>query len=297
MTIAKLVKDYQDQETLTYTLPYGNYTSVSFQSLTDSDNVITQESSENDNTSRIETFTAQSISYSVDLVPTSLAFLQTPTYAGDQARLGASFINQGNTPATKDIRSNYSVSCNGSGWQYLTDDGTPASALTPGNSVWEQTNAPVTMPNTTGNCAVQFCVDSNNQVAESNEGNNCLSIPFTLQPKPLPDLIVTATWLREGGSVKKDTRVHPYCTVQNIGSGSSPPFRLAYYINWDVYRDDDGVSGLCPGCSTTEHVKNDNIKLGDKGTRSLRCFVDYQGQVIESDETNNEMRVYFTVTK
>jgi hypothetical protein len=112
------------------------------------------------------------------------------------------------------------------------------------------------------------------------------------------DFVVTGLWLREGTSVRSGTRVHPYCTVKNIGTVGSPSgIRLAYYINSDQYRDGDGVDAheLCAGCEKTENVDNDNIKLGDRGTRTYRCCADSEGQVNELNESNNCSIISFTV--
>ncbi len=114
-------------------------------------------------------------------------------------------------------------------------------------------------------------------------------------PSSHPDLIVTAVWLKEGSTIKKGSVVHPYCTVKNIGTAASGAFRIAYYINADQYRDDDGVDPLCAGCSATEYVSNNNIKLGDAGNRTLRCCADYKGEVSESNESNNCSTISFVV--
>ncbi len=89
--------------------------------------------------------------------------------------------------------------------------------------------------------------------------------------------------------------------MQNIGQGPSPSnINISYYINWDVYRDNDTVEAyqLCPnGCQATEEVHNDNIKLGDTGTRSYRCCADTNSQVVETNESNNCATMYLKVVK
>jgi hypothetical protein len=233
----------------------------------------------------------------IDFIAHSLQFLQPPSYAGDQARLGGYIQNIGSNSSQVDIRSSYSVVCPGTGTIYLTDDKTEGSNLNPGQNNWEETKAAVTMPNATGNCTAYLCADYQNAVTTEGEDNNCSTLPFTLQPRPAPDFIVSALWLREGSSIKKDTRVHPYCTVKNIGGPASRSIKLAYYINTGVFRDNDTVeaSEIGPGQSKTENVKNNNIKLGDKGNRTYTCCVDYQGQVAESNEGNNCATIGFKV--
>jgi hypothetical protein len=153
-----------------------------------------------------------------DFITIGLRFLQTPYYAGDQARFGATVTNQGNIGSPSDIRSSYSVQCSGTGLIYLTDDGTQASTLTAGASAWEETIAPVTLPNVAGSCTAFFCADYQGAVAESNETNNCTSLSFTLQPRPKPKLVITK-FQDEVGCCTTNTgsRIKPDIWVRNDG--------------------------------------------------------------------------------
>lgn len=154
----------------------------------------------------------------VDFITSGLRFLQTPYYAGDQARFGATVTNQGNIGSPSDIRSSYSVQCSGTGLIYLTDDGTQASTLTAGASAWEETVSPVTLPNVSGSCTAYFCADYQGAVAESDETNNCSSINFTLQPRPAPRLTITK-FQDESGCCTTNTgsRIKPDIWVRNDG--------------------------------------------------------------------------------
>jgi hypothetical protein len=106
---------------------------------------------------------------SVDFVTSSLQFLQTPRYAGDQARFGAYVTNQGTAGPPAGIRSSYTVECPGTGRILLADDGTEASELSPGASAWEETLSPVTLPNVSGACTATFCADYQGAVSETDE--------------------------------------------------------------------------------------------------------------------------------
>jgi hypothetical protein len=181
----------------------------------------------------------------------------------------------------------------------VADDESEASNLTPGRDLWEETLIPVRIPSTLGTYLLKGCGDYQGDVSESEEENNCTTRTVQVVDAK-PDFIVSALGLREGTVIKSGTRVHPWCTVRNIGVGpSASPIRLAYYINTNEYRDDDNVdaSELCVGCSKTEEVENNNIKLGDRGTRTYRCCADYQGSVSESNEGNNCATMTFTVVK
>lgn len=119
----------------------------------------------------------------IDFTAHSLQFLQEPYYAGDQARFRAAVVNIGSDVSTSGIRSNYSVECPGTGRVYLTDDGTDADDLTPNATNWEETKALVTMPNAVGDCVAYFCADYQGAITETDETNNCATLPFTLHQR------------------------------------------------------------------------------------------------------------------
>lgn len=205
------------------------------------------------------------------------------------------------TPPAGKFRSSYSF-CGplpNTACTQVADDESEASNLTPGRDLWEETLVPVRIPSTLGTYLLKGCADYQGDVSESEEENNCATRTVQVVDAK-PDFIVSALGLREGTVIKSGTRVHPWCTVTNIGVGpSASPIRLAYYINTNEYRDDDNVDAveLCVGCSKTEEVQNNNIKLGDRGTRTYRCCADYQGSVSESNEGNNCTTMTFTVVK
>jgi hypothetical protein len=155
---------------------------------------------------------------SVDFVTSSLQFLQTPRYAGDQARFGAYVTNQGTAGPPAGIRSSYAVECPGTGRILLADDGTEASELSPGSSAWEETLSPVTLPNVSGACTATFCADYQGAVSETDEGNNCTSLSFTLEPRPAPKLVITK-FEDEKGCCTSSTgsRIEPDIWVRNDG--------------------------------------------------------------------------------
>ncbi|WP_374683228.1 peptidoglycan DD-metalloendopeptidase family protein [Accumulibacter sp.] len=172
----------------------------------------------------------------VDFIPLGLKFLQTPYYAGDQARFSASIKNQGTVASPKDVRSSYSVECPGTGLIYLTDDGTPASALGPGASVFEENKSPVTLPNASGTCTAYFCVDYQNTVHETDENNNCQSFSFTLAGRPKPNLAITK-FEDESGCCTTNTgdRIKPDIWVRNTGPvAPASNVTVIYQINSPV---------------------------------------------------------------
>lgn len=154
----------------------------------------------------------------VDFTTSGFTFLQAPVYAGDYVRLGAWITNQGTVNATTDIRSSYTVSCNGGGEQFLTDDGTMASTLTAGASAWEEILTPVQVPNVAGECTAYFRADYQGAQTESDENNNVSSFTFTLLPRPAPKLVITK-FQDEVGCCTTNTgsRIKPDIWVRNDG--------------------------------------------------------------------------------
>jgi hypothetical protein len=167
----------------------------------------------------------------VDFTSSSLQFLGSiPSYAGDPARLGAWIINQGNVAPSTGIRSSYSVECPGTGRIFLTDDGTDASELGPGMSAWEETLTPVYLPNVSGNCTAYFCPDYQGAVSESNEGNNCVSLSFTLQPRPKPKLVITQFRDQRGCcTTNTGEYIYPDIWIRNDGQAAPGANILVLY--------------------------------------------------------------------
>lgn len=154
----------------------------------------------------------------VDFVTSGLQFRQAPYYAGDHARFGATVTNQGNIGSPSDIRSSYSVQCPGTGLVYLADDGTMASTLSAGASAFEENIGPVTLPNVAGTCTAYFCADYQGAVTESDEGNNCTSLSFVLQPRPKPKLVITKFQDEVGCcTTNRGSRIKPDIWVRNDG--------------------------------------------------------------------------------
>lgn len=126
----------------------------------------------------------------VDFTVSGFTVLQAPVYAGDYIRLGAWITNSGTVNATTDIRSSYTVSCNGGSTTMLTDDGTTAETLIAGASAWEEIQTPVLMPNVVGTCTLTFTVDYQGAQTETDETNNTTSLTVTLAPRPAPVLVI-----------------------------------------------------------------------------------------------------------
>ncbi|MEF8699276.1 MAG: CARDB domain-containing protein [Candidatus Accumulibacter sp. UW20] len=201
----------------------------------------------------------------VDFVVSGLQMLQAPSYAGGQARFGAWIKNRGTVKSPKDIRSSYRVQCPGTELVHLTDDGTGAEELKAGAQAFEQTQSPVTLPNSAGTCTLYFCADYQEAVLETDETNNCATLSFTVAERPKPNLVI-AKFEDEEGCCTTNTgdRIKPKLWVRNAGSAAPVAHATVIYqiqspvatgSNWLVI----GYSGLepdhlLPGQTDVEHM-------------------------------------------
>ncbi len=169
-----------------------------------------------------------------DFMIHSFRFLQPPYYAADPVRFAGSIKNQGAIRPATGIRSSYSISCNGGPVQYLTDDGTDANQLDPGESAPEENKSLVYLPNTPGKCTAWMCADSQNAVHESDEANNCQDLNFTLPPRPAANLSFYKLQDKEGCcTTNTGDRIKPHSYVYNSGSAapSYPYPQVIYHIS------------------------------------------------------------------
>ncbi len=256
-------------ETFAYVVPYTGGQSMSFKVKIDAEDEV-HESNEHDNTSRIDAFPVANVpAPKPDFITQSFRFLQTPVYAGDQAKFAGSIYNIGPVTPPFGIRSSYEVECPGMGRVFLTDDGTNSYELTPGREIQEATKAPVTMPNVSGTCVAYFCADARGWVDESNEMNNCSSLSFPLVTRPAPGLTITRfedkvgccttntgaapkprLWIRNTGSVAPGANVmvtyqvsSPVATgglYHTIGYGTIEPRELPPGDTDEDHMDCDG---------------------------------------------------------
>ncbi len=259
------------------------------------------ETDENNNNSDVEWYPIQG---ACDLVISSgnLTKGRLALNQGEPYGFGATVLNLGPDSCPSDTRLSYFYKKPGDAdWRSADGDDTPASKLLPNQSNEEWMTEDTLVADIPGTYQARICADTNNGNRETIESNNCFDFSYTvLAIVWKPDFIVSALWIAEGTTIKSGTRVHPHCNAKNIGNATpTKDMRLAYYINSNQYRDDDNVeaSEMCVGCEQHEQVNNNNIKLGDRGTRSFMCCVDYQGAVSELNEGNNCATIYFTVVK
>ena len=111
---------------------------------------------------------------------------------------------------------------------------------------------------------------------------------------PKPDLVITdiepnATTLRPNKNYKINA------TVKNTGSEdvTTDPFNLSLYVNGSYYNKTSVTGGLDIGESKT--VSFARLVNLPKGCHTFKVVADCDGDIAESDETNNETTVYYQV--
>ncbi len=308
LTASKLTEGTTLQETYRYTLPNLPLDQISFQVIVDPTEEV-EEVKESNNASRVEVFDFSQNAFSgCDLTISSVTLDdgKTSLLEGEAYGLRTAIRNIGTTMCPSGTQTTYYEKAPGGSFVQMAGDGSDQWELGPGVDQWEHTMNQPFRASVPGTHEIMACTDTNGQNPETNEGNNCLISSYeVIAYRPdfyVPDLYlkVGSSFIRNGGIVKKDSYVHPYCTVKNVGNAPSPTsILLGYWINWDRFRDNDTVeaSELCVGCEKTEAVVSDSIRLGDTGARTYRCCVDYQGAVSELNEGNNCALMNFTVVK
>lgn len=183
--------------------------------------------------------------------------------------------NVGNRNARNGTRLSYEVDVG----NRRGDDGLDASDLKVGASKMEYMSDSFRLGDT-GSRTYRCCADYQGSEPESNEGNNCSTMSFTVYPIR-PSIVITDLWLdydgkivRDGGTGSKGRRYHPNVNFQNVGNGPMKcEAEAQYFINSGTYRDRDTIGILGVGGAAHERVDNDNIKLGDGGWRTYRVLI------------------------
>ena len=142
---------------------------------------------------------------------------------------------------------------------------------------------------TTGTHRLRFSADVDGQVLESSESNNSYEVIVNVGGSG-PDLVV------ENISFSAPPQVGVLTTatarLRNAGSSSSGSFNVKWFL--------DGVqlgyglhTSLAPG-----QISNGNVRFGwipTPGTHRLRFSADVDGQVVETNESNNSYEVTVNV--
>jgi subtilase family serine protease len=139
-----------------------------------------------------------------------------------------------------------------------------------------------------GQHIIKAVADFSNQITESNETNNELTVTFSTLS---PDLVVQdISWSMENPLISDNMTF--ISTIKNQGKGRAGRSQLTYYI--------DNVS--------KGYLDVPEIKAGDivaetfclsvwTGSHTVKVVADSGNQVTEIDESNNEKTLDFSITK
>jgi len=131
-------------------------------------------------------------------------------------------------------------------------------------------------------------LDINDDVHEIYENNNEKVKLYTVDPAPLPDLIVC---IRDGGCVELNTTKKVWASVRNIGDAPSAPCKLRFFIEQNDVKLFN-VPILGPG---NHKVFYREPIWRKKGWKKMKAIVDYYGVVEEKKENNNSVEGHITV--
>jgi hypothetical protein len=161
-----------------------------------------------------------------------------------------------------------------------------------------------------GSHTLWVAADNWNNVNESDETNNWLSVGFTVTQPPLPDLIVngitpTTTSVQQGGTLSFSY------TIKNQGNAAADGSYAGIYLDGQSPANElsgpagyNSISGMASGGSVTANNSFSTAGLS-VGQHTLWIKADYwsdstgqsgNGNVAESNESNNWNSVSFTVT-
>jgi hypothetical protein len=203
-----------------------------------------------------------------DLVITSVEFSPNPAIQGQPFTASFNIRNQGTgASAPFTFRLHFHASAG------LADCNLDVNSLGPGQGI-----------------TVKATVDVENEIVESDEGNNVLDLTLPLAGAPdgggngggQADLVVKSI------EIYSDTKI--YCTVQNAGQVDAPSgIQVALFVNSSLI-ERQGVSSGIPAGSPAGVFFN---YLTNQRPFTARCVVDDTKIVEESNEGNNEMELNF----
>ena len=133
------------------------------------------------------------------------------------------------------------------------------------------------------NDTIKVCADNENVVAESDEANNCME--NVLEYYKMPDLTVAAITPNCGYTFANES--NEICAkIENTGDADAGASNARFVLISDGYSEVVAVPALAAGANTTVCVNDTTIRTVDD-TVTITVTADYNGEVSESNETNN----------
>jgi uncharacterized repeat protein (TIGR01451 family) len=244
--------------TFTWRSTAGTHT---FKAIVDSTEMVTE--SDETNNSKTYTITTRA----ADLIVQSITWLPSVPSRGDTVTFSVTIKNQGNA-ATSATNADFFIDNASRGAQDIP-------ALDPSAT----TMITYTWTALFGQHTIKAAADVVNNVKESNESNNELTVTYTTAA---PDLIIDKiTWSPLNPSKGDSMSVN--ATVKNQGQGRADACHIAYFIDGEL-KTTIPVNAL--ETNTSVNITFAWTVTADK--HQVRTVIDYFQNVSESDESNNE---------
>lgn len=225
-----------------------------------------------------------------DLYPKGIAVSPQNPQEGDIMTFSVTIANGGDADAKEfvvqlgiDIGNKGSSDVNYA--ETMLSLGSMKSGTTNFNKVW---------PSKLGAHKVEACVDSKNQITESNEKNNCFSVTFTVSKKVYPDLTTQSLSFFPNFPVVGDSMTFT-AVFNNQGEGDAGSFTGHLNIDGRLISKSSAITSLAVNKSQT--VSFDKVWAATLGKHTYEICADAASEIEESNETNNCVSSSFTVSE
>lgn len=148
---------------------------------------------------------------------------------------------------------------------------------------------------TPGTFTLTIQVDSNNDVVESNEKNNSLSLTVTVL-SPQADLIPTPITTTATTNIKLGQQVTFNSGIKNAGAAGTSGFSVRWLVN-TIQSGNGPHNGVPANTTVMDGNSRFDYTFYSPGTYTITFIVDSDKGVAESNESNNETSIVITVNK
>ncbi len=211
-----------------------------------------------------------------DLIVESVTWEPQNPSVGDPVTFRVTVRNQGMADAVGPFPAVYAVSGETTQRGTATIDGIAQGGRQVLDFNWEAE---------AGEHTVSIVVDPDGTVDESDESNNEAVVAF--DETLLADLLVESiNWEPESPSIGDSVRL--LVVIANEGAGDAGPSSVQFFVDGGLEASET-VSGIGAGKQRTKEF----VWIAQSGPHSIRIVVDPDGQLTESDESNNESTVEF----
>ncbi|GGK57354.1 hypothetical protein GCM10011405_01820 [Rufibacter glacialis] len=284
----------------TVTVP-ANTTAGSYYLISAADylNSVAEENETNNTASRQITV----VSPSIDLVVQSPSLSPTSAIPGSAVTSYFTLSNQGNSTASS---SNVGFYLSSNATFDATDVfiGSSTGTSIEGNRAYYR-SATVTIPSnaSTGAYYILFRADYLNSVSETNEDNNVAAVAFSVVT-PNVDLNLQSPGI-SSSSIPAGSQITVTSTAYNLGNMTASSSNMGYYLSANSTLDaNDILVGFANGSSISPGTYNYASKSSvvtipsntTPGNYYLIQAIDYLNSITESNENNNTVSSYFSVT-